>query len=133
MDMLIEDGADTLEHCYRQSEEMLRRCMERNLLHMFTPLVTRSPDYFEAIELPLRLREGIAQAGEAHWSAVCRAVRAGARIALGTDFLSHLRIGGTWPSCTSSSSTRRRGWSPPACSRSQAEQAPRGSAGTTSD
>ena len=96
MDMLLEDGVDTLEHCYRQSEEMLQRSIERNLLLVLTPLVTRSPEYFETIELPLRLREGIAQATDAHWRAVCQAVRAGARMALGTDFLSHLCIGGTW-------------------------------------
>jgi imidazolonepropionase-like amidohydrolase len=96
MDMMLDDGVDTLEHCYRQSPEMLQRCIERHLLLVLTPLVTRSPEYFETIELPEKLREGIAAAGEAHWRAVCQAVSAGARVALGTDFLSHLRIGGTW-------------------------------------
>lgn len=96
MDLLLADGVDTLEHCYRQSEEELRRSIDRNLLLVLTPLVTRSPEYFEAIELPVKLREGVAQAGEAHWRAVCQAARSGARLALGTDFHSHLRLHGTW-------------------------------------
>jgi imidazolonepropionase-like amidohydrolase len=96
MDMLLEDGLDTLEHCYRQSPEMLGRAIDRNMLLVMTPLVGRSPEYFAAIELPQRLQEGIIQASEPHWQAVREAVQEGARLALGTDFLAHLRIGGTW-------------------------------------
>jgi imidazolonepropionase-like amidohydrolase len=96
MELLIEDGLDSLEHCYLLSDELLRRCIDNNVLLVMTPLVGRSPEYFEAIELPGDMIANLTTAGRPHWEAVCRAVRSGARLALGTDFHSHLNFGGTW-------------------------------------
>jgi imidazolonepropionase-like amidohydrolase len=96
MDSLIEDGVDSLEHCYLLSEDMLHRCIENEILLVMTPLVGRSPEYFEAIELPGDMIANLSAAGQFHWEAICLAVRNGARLALGTDFHSHLNFGGTW-------------------------------------
>jgi imidazolonepropionase-like amidohydrolase len=96
MDQVIEDGVDSLEHCYLLPEELLDRFIDRGILLVMTPLVGRSPEYFERIELPGDMIERLTVAGKTHWQAICLAVERGARLALGTDFHSHLRFGGTW-------------------------------------
>ena len=96
MDQVIEDGVDSLEHCYLMPEELLARFIDRGILLVMTPLVGRSPEYFERIELPGDMIERLTVAGRTHWEAVRLAVRKGARLALGTDFHSHLEFGGTW-------------------------------------
>jgi imidazolonepropionase-like amidohydrolase len=95
MDQVLADGQDSLEHCYLMSEDMLSRCIERQILLVMTPLVGRSPEYFEAIQLPRDMIDRLTEAGKTHWNVICMAVREGALLALGTDFHSHLRFGGT--------------------------------------
>jgi imidazolonepropionase-like amidohydrolase len=96
MEQIIEDGIDSLEHCYLVSEELLERLIDRNILLVMTPLVGRSPDYFETIGLRGDMIERLTVAGKTHWNAISLAVEKGARLALGTDFHSHLEFGGTW-------------------------------------
>jgi imidazolonepropionase-like amidohydrolase len=96
MDQVLEDGMDSLEHCYLVPEELLQRFIEREILLVMTPLVGRSPEYFERIELPQDMTDRLTEAGKTHWKAICLAVEKGARLALGTDFHSHLEFGGTW-------------------------------------
>jgi imidazolonepropionase-like amidohydrolase len=95
MDQVLDDGQDSLEHCYLMSEDMLSRCIERQILLVMTPLVGRSPEYFEAIQLPRDMIDRLTEAGKTHWNVICMAVREGALLALGTDFHSHLRFDGT--------------------------------------
>jgi imidazolonepropionase-like amidohydrolase len=96
MDQIIEDGVDSLEHCYLVPDDLLQRFIESDILLVMTPLVGRSPEYFERIELPQDMTDRLTEAGKTHWQAVCLAVERGARLALGTDFHSHLDFGGTW-------------------------------------
>jgi len=96
MDRVVDDGVDSLEHCYRISKDLLERCIAKELLLVMTPLVGRAEDYFEAIQLPVEMLEGLEEMSEDHWAAVARAVGGGARLALGTDIHSHVRVGGTW-------------------------------------
>ena len=96
MEQIVEDGVDSLEHCYLVSEELLERLIDRNILLVMTPLVGRSPDYFETIGLPGDMIERLTVAGKTHWKAITLAVEKGARLALGTDFHSHIDFGGTW-------------------------------------
>jgi imidazolonepropionase-like amidohydrolase len=96
MDQVLEDGMDSLEHCYLVPEQLLQRFIEREILLVMTPLVGRSPEYFERIELPQDMTDRLTEAGKTHWKAICLAVEKGARLALGTDFHSHLEFGGTW-------------------------------------
>jgi imidazolonepropionase-like amidohydrolase len=95
MDLLLEDGLDSLEHCYLISEELIDNCVSRGMLLVMTPLVSRSPEYLEAIGVPDEMISRMTETGKFHWNAVQAAVRAGAQIALGTDFHSHLRLDGT--------------------------------------
>lgn len=96
MEQIIEDGADSLEHCYLVPEDLLARLIERNILLVMTPLVGRSPDYFTTIGLRDDMIERLTIAGKTHWRAIALAVEKRARLALGTDFHSHLEFGGTW-------------------------------------
>jgi imidazolonepropionase-like amidohydrolase len=96
MDQVLEDGVDSLEHCYLVPDDLLQRFIERDILLVMTPLVGRSPEYFERIELPQDMTDRLTEAGKTHWKAICLAVERGARLALGTDFHSHLDFGGTW-------------------------------------
>ena len=95
MDQVIEDGVDSLEHCYLMPESVLKRCIDRGILLVMTPLVGRSPEYFEKIDLPRDMIDRLSTAGKTHWATICTAVHSGARLALGTDFHSHLDFGGT--------------------------------------
>ena len=96
MEQVIEDGVDSLEHCYLVGEDLLKRLIASNILLVMTPLVGRSPDYFETIGLPADMIQRLTVAGQTHWKAITLAVEKGARLALGTDFHSHLEFGGTW-------------------------------------
>lgn len=95
MDSLIDDGVDSLEHCYLMGDKMIDRCIVNKILLVMTPLVSRSPEYLRAIELPQVMIETMNQTGEKHWKAIVAAVRRGAMLALGTDFHSHLNLHGT--------------------------------------
>jgi imidazolonepropionase-like amidohydrolase len=66
------------------------------MLLVLTPLVTHSEPYFRSIGLPEEMISEISAESERHWNVVCEAVTKGANLALGTDFHSHLEIGGTW-------------------------------------
>jgi len=96
MEQVIEDGVDSLEHCYLVPEDLLERLIEREILLVMTPLVGRSPEYFRTIGLRDDMTERLTIAGKTHWVAIELAVRKGALLALGTDFHSHLEFGGTW-------------------------------------
>ena len=93
---LIDDGVDTLEHCYTAPPAIVDRCVERGVLLVLTPLVTQSEEYFREIELADELIDEITAESDRHWGVVRDTVAKGARLALGTDFQSHLRVGGTW-------------------------------------
>jgi imidazolonepropionase-like amidohydrolase len=93
---LIDDGVDTLEHCYTAPPEIIDRCIEQSMLLVLTPLVTQSEEYFREIELPEEMIDEVMSESDRHWSVVRQAVAKGARMALGTDFQAHLRVGGTW-------------------------------------
>ena len=95
MDVLLDDGVDSLEHCYRLPDHVLERCLAQDILLVMTPLVGRSPEYFQTIRLAPDMVENLNQAGKSHWPAIRKAVEKGARLALGTDFHSHLEFGGT--------------------------------------
>jgi imidazolonepropionase-like amidohydrolase len=94
MDRLVDDGVDSLEHCYLMDAALLQRCVSRGILLVLTPLVSRSPEYLEEIGVAPRTIEQMEQAGEAHWRIVRSAVEANARIALGTDLHSHVVLHG---------------------------------------
>lgn len=94
IDLLLQDGVDSLEHCYLMSKETIDRCVARDVLLVMTPLVSRSPDYLEAIDVPAAAIDQMKQTGKDHWRATQAAVRAGAVLALGTDFHSHLKLDG---------------------------------------
>jgi imidazolonepropionase-like amidohydrolase len=93
---LISDGVDTLEHCYTAPPQIIDECVDRQMLLVLTPLVTQSEPYFRAIGLADDMIAEISGESERHWNVVCEAVGKGAKLALGTDFHSHLEIGGTW-------------------------------------
>jgi len=95
MDRLVDDGLDSLEHCYLMGQELLERCVSREVLLVLTPLVSRSPEYLEEIEVPPKMVNRMRQTGEGHWRVVCSAVESNARIALGTDLHSHVVLHGT--------------------------------------
>jgi imidazolonepropionase-like amidohydrolase len=96
IDALVDDGIDTLEHCYAAPDSILDRCVAQDVLLVLTPLVTQHESYFRAIGLPGEMIAEIAAESERHWGVVKRAVAKGARLALGTDFHSHLELEGTW-------------------------------------
>lgn len=95
VDALVEEGVDSLEHCYLMDTVLLRRAVANNVLLVLTPLVCRCPDYLAELGVPGPTIERMSEAGEAHWRTVCAAVRSNARIALGTDINSHAMIAGT--------------------------------------
>jgi imidazolonepropionase-like amidohydrolase len=95
IDALIADGLDSLEHCYAAPDSVLDRCVERSVLLVPTPLVTQSPEYRRAIGLAAD-GEPVNPKYERHQDVVRRAVAKGARLALGTDYHSHLELDGTW-------------------------------------
>jgi imidazolonepropionase-like amidohydrolase len=96
VDALVADGVDTLEHCYTAPDSILDRCVENQMLLVLTPLVTQHEGYFRAIGLPDGMIAEITAESDRHWGVVKTAVAKGARIALGTDFHSHLELEGTW-------------------------------------
>jgi imidazolonepropionase-like amidohydrolase len=96
MDQLVADGIDSLEHCYLISDDLLDRCVARDVLLVMTPLVSQSPEYYESIQLPAEWIACMRQTAKNHWPVVRKAVAKEARLALGTDFHSHLEFGGTW-------------------------------------
>jgi hypothetical protein len=52
VEALVDDGVDTLEHCYTAPDAILDRCVSRGMLLVLTPLVTQHEGYFRAIGLP---------------------------------------------------------------------------------
>jgi imidazolonepropionase-like amidohydrolase len=96
VEALVDDGVDTLEHCYTAPDAILDRCVSRGMLLVLTPLVTQHEGYFRAIGLPDHMIAEITAESDRHWGVVRTAVAKGARIALGTDFHSHLELEGTW-------------------------------------
>jgi imidazolonepropionase-like amidohydrolase len=96
IETLIDDGVDTLEHCYTAPDSIIDRCVDRSILLVLTPLVTQSEEYFREIQLAAEMVAEIMAESDRHWGVVRTAVAKGARLALGTDFQSHLQVGGTW-------------------------------------
>jgi imidazolonepropionase-like amidohydrolase len=96
IEALVDDGVDTLEHCYAAPDSILDRCVAREMLLVLTPLVTQHESYFRAIGLPEEMIAEISAESDRHWGVVETAVAKGARLALGTDFHSHLALEGTW-------------------------------------
>ncbi len=96
VEALVDDGIDTLEHCYTAPDSILDRCVSQQMLLVLTPLVTQHESYFRTIGLPEGMIAEITAESDRHWGVVKTAVAKGARIALGTDFHSHLELEGTW-------------------------------------
>jgi imidazolonepropionase-like amidohydrolase len=96
IEALVDDGIDTLEHCYAAPDSILDRCVAQEMLLVLTPLVTQHESYFRAIGLPEEMIAEISAESDRHWGVVKTAVAKGARLALGTDFHSHLALEGTW-------------------------------------
>lgn len=94
MNTVVHDGLDSLEHCYLMDPALLQRCIDAGILLVLTPLVSRSPEYLEALGIDREIVVRITRAGETHWATVRNAVRGGARISLGTDIHSHHILGG---------------------------------------
>ncbi len=94
IDTLIDEGVDSLEHCYCMEPETVERCARSGVLLVLTPLIGRVPDYLSQIGLPPETVRRMTDAGETHWLAVCAAIASGARVALGTDLHSHDTIQG---------------------------------------
>ena len=95
MSRLVEDGVDSLEHCYLMDDELLARCIESGTLLVLTPLVSNSPEYLEELGLGRSAIERMGAVGQTHWRVVRSAVASRALIALGTDIHSHVRLHGT--------------------------------------
>jgi imidazolonepropionase-like amidohydrolase len=95
MSRLVEDGVDSLEHCYLMDDELLARCVDSGTLLVLTPLVSSSPEYLEELGLGRSAIERMGAVGQTHWRVVRSAVASRALIALGTDIHSHVRLHGT--------------------------------------
>ena len=132
IDALVGDGVDTLEHCYTAPDSILDRCVSNRMLLVLTPLVTQHESYYRAIELPDEMIAEVTAESDRHWGVVKTAVAKGARLALGTDWHSHLELGGHLGRRPGARALRRgRACAAATCWRSRAATAPSGSASAT--
>jgi imidazolonepropionase-like amidohydrolase len=83
----IECGLDCVEHGYFLDEPTIRLMVERNVWLVPTIVVSRCEDFFHKIGAPEWMIRKALDAGVLHFGGLSTAIRAGVRIALGTDMM----------------------------------------------
>jgi imidazolonepropionase-like amidohydrolase len=81
----VECGVDTIEHAYFLTDEVAAFMVERGAWLVPTINVSRATEFFARIGAPDWMVARALAAGELHWAGLQAALRAGVRIALGTD------------------------------------------------
>jgi imidazolonepropionase-like amidohydrolase len=83
----IECGLDCVEHGYFLDDETIKLMVERGVWYVPTIVVSRCEEFFHKIGAPEWMIRKALAAGELHFAALQRAIRAGVQIALGTDMM----------------------------------------------
>jgi imidazolonepropionase-like amidohydrolase len=83
----IECGLDCVEHGYFLTDEVIQLMVDRDVWLVPTIAVSRCEEFYARIGAPEWMVRKALAAGELHWSALQKAIRAGVKIALGTDML----------------------------------------------
>jgi imidazolonepropionase-like amidohydrolase len=85
--LAVRAGVDCLEHCYELDDESIELMGEAGTFIVPTLCVTNSPDFMRQVGMPESRLRILNQEGERHLEWFRKAVRAGARPAVGTDML----------------------------------------------
>jgi imidazolonepropionase-like amidohydrolase len=85
--LAVAAGVDCLEHCYALDDEAVEAAGGAQAFIVPTMCVTNSPDFMRQIGMPEPRLAVLIEEGKRHLEWFRRAVRAGARPALGTDML----------------------------------------------
>ncbi len=83
----IECGLDCVEHGYFLDDQTIELMVQRNVWYVPTIVVSRCEEFFHRIGAPEWMIRKALAAGELHFAALQRAIRAGVEIALGTDMM----------------------------------------------
>src|SRR5205823_4385503 len=85
--LAVAAGVDCLEHCYTLDEEAVQHMGDAHTYVVPTLCVTNSPQFMREKGMPEDRLDIMAREGADHLEWFARAVRAGARPAVGTDML----------------------------------------------
>ncbi len=85
--LAVRSGVDCLEHCYELDDESVEMVGQARTFIVPTLCVTNSPDFMREVGMPEARLEVLRREGERHLDWFSKAVRAGARPAVGTDML----------------------------------------------
>jgi imidazolonepropionase-like amidohydrolase len=85
--LAVRAGVDCLEHCYELDDESVEMMGTARTFIVPTLCVTNSPDFMRQVGMPAARLKILNQEGERHLEWFLKAVRAGARPAVGTDML----------------------------------------------
>lgn len=85
--LAVEAGVDCLDHCYTLDDEAVEMMGRARSFIVPTLCVTNSPDFMRQIGMPQARLKILIEEGERHLEWFCKAVRAGAQPAVGTDML----------------------------------------------
>ena len=91
----IDCGIDGIEHGYLVTNEVARKMAERGTWLVPTICVSRDREFFDRIGAPEWMIERALAAGEEHWAALKSCIRAGVKIAMGTDMMPAEPLAGT--------------------------------------
>ncbi|MBM3678475.1 MAG: amidohydrolase family protein [Actinobacteria bacterium] len=91
----VELGVDTIEHGYFLTDEVAELLVRHGAWLVPTINVSRAVAFFEKIGAPEWMIARALAAGELHWAALQSAIRAGVRIAMGTDMMPSEPFDGT--------------------------------------
>jgi imidazolonepropionase-like amidohydrolase len=91
----VELGVDSIEHGYFLTDEVADLMARHGAWLVPTVNVSRCLDFFRKIGAPEWMIERMLSAGELHWAGLQAAIRAGVRIAMGTDMMPAERFEGT--------------------------------------
>jgi imidazolonepropionase-like amidohydrolase len=83
----VDAGVDCIEHGYFLTPPVAERMAEAGTWLVPTIVVSRCRDFFAKIGAPAWMVERALAAGERHFAGLQAAIRAGVRIAMGTDML----------------------------------------------
>ncbi|HYW89564.1 MAG TPA: amidohydrolase family protein [Chloroflexota bacterium] len=83
----IECGLDCVEHGYFLTDEVIQLMVERDVWLVPTIAVSRCEEFYAKIGAPQWMVRKALAAGELHWAALEKAIRAGVNICLGTDMM----------------------------------------------
>jgi imidazolonepropionase-like amidohydrolase len=83
----IECGLDCVEHGYFLTDEVIELMVERGVWLVPTIVVSRCEDFYAKVGAPQWMIARALAAGELHFAALRKAIRAGVNVALGTDML----------------------------------------------